>query len=486
VPAPLGDAFLRLVAPHEGELRLHCYRMLGSSHDCDDALQETLLRAWRAQQSLHDTSALRSWLYRIATNTCLDELKSRKQRPLPCDVSPAAVDVTAPPLPPNPEVPWLEPCPDAWLGGVPRDPGAAYEVKESVALAFVAALQCLSARERAVLLLRDVVGLPAEETAMVLGMSTSAANSTLHRARTALREWIGGDEETVVVDATSDVDEELLRRYIHAWETLDRDALVALLHDDITMSMPPSSTWLRGRGPASAFLAARPFLLLSKATRTLVPIRANGQPALAFYLGGELQAIHVLLIRDGRVLEMHHFCDETSFAAFALPRTLGGSMTRTESERARAVADLTEGVILATVEVAVPLERAFQALASNEIVSWWVRPGVFDTREWTGEVRVGGRWAASGEGRGHRYVIEGEFLTVDPPRKLVHTWHRFEAPGGPTTVSYLLEPVAHGTRITLRHSGFTSRETCENTAIGWETSLERLALVLAERPNGSD
>ena len=233
---------------------------------------------------------------------------------------------TAPPEPPSPEVTWLEPCPDAWLGGVSRDPGAAYELRESVALAFVAALQCLSAQQRAVLLLRDVLGLPAEETAAALGLSASAANSTLFRARSALRERIGGGAEEVTVDATSDVDEELLGKYIRAWETLDIQALVALLHDDIKASMPPSPTWLSGKAATAAFLAARPFVTLARTPRRLVPLLANGQPALAFYLGGELHALHVLRFRDGRVVELHHFSDEKAFAAFDLPRFIGGNM----------------------------------------------------------------------------------------------------------------------------------------------------------------
>src|SRR5262249_9254026 len=149
--------------------------------------------------------ALRLWLYRIATNACLDELKSRRQRSLPSDVVAAVTDPRAPPLKPSPEATWLEPCPDVWLSGVSRDPGALYEFRESVALAFVAALQLLSARERAVLLLCDVIGMPAEETAEALGMSVSAANSTLHRARTALRERVGGSDAAETVDATSEV-----------------------------------------------------------------------------------------------------------------------------------------------------------------------------------------------------------------------------------------------------------------------------------------
>lgn len=156
-----------------------------------------------------------------------------------------------------------------------------------------------------------------------------------------------------------------------------------------------------------------------------------------------------------------------------------------ERSAARAVADLEEGFVLATVEVEAPPERVFRALASNEVVDWWVRPGVFDTREWKGDLRVGGRWETSGVGKGGPYGLEGEFLEVDPPRKLVHTWHLVGAPGAPTAVSYLLDHLDGGTRITLRHSGFTSREPCTATCIGWETSFERLAEYLAARRSPS-
>jgi|SRR6267142_220295 len=154
-------------------------------------------------------------------------------------------------------------------------------------------------------------------------------------------------------------------------------------------------------------------------------------------------------------------------------------MKSTDPGRARAVADLTEGLILASVEIAVPPERVFRALASKEITDWWVRPGVFDTREWTGDVRVGGRWRASGMANGRAYTIEGEYLEVDPPRKLVHTWQLVGAPAGPSTVTYMLEPINGGTRVTLRHAGITARDVGANTSIGWETSFERLAEVLA-------
>ncbi len=146
--------------------------------------------------------------------------------------------------------------------------------------------------------------------------------------------------------------------------------------------------------------------------------------------------------------------------------------------KARAVADLAAGEILASVEVTAPPSRVFQAIASGEITKWWVRGGVFDTREWAGEPRVGGAWRASGVGGGRPYVLEGEFLEVDSPRRLVHTWRAAGSPQAPTTVSYVLEPIEGRTRLTLRHSGFTSREVCANTCIGWETSFERLAEIL--------
>jgi uncharacterized protein YndB with AHSA1/START domain len=162
---------------------------------------------------------------------------------------------------------------------------------------------------------------------------------------------------------------------------------------------------------------------------------------------------------------------------------LVSNMSSIENGRARAVADLAEGLILASVEIAAPPERVFRALVSKEVCGWWGRPDVFDTREWTGDVRVGGRWRASGMDTERPYVIEGEFLEIDPPRKLVHTWHSVGAPSAPTTVTYALEPLDGATRITLRHSGFAAPFVapgmCMNTCIGWETSFERLAELLA-------
>jgi uncharacterized protein YndB with AHSA1/START domain len=152
-----------------------------------------------------------------------------------------------------------------------------------------------------------------------------------------------------------------------------------------------------------------------------------------------------------------------------------GSIT---NGKARAVTDIAQGHLVASVELAAHPERVFRALTSKEVTGWWIRAGVFDTRDWAGDLRVGGRWRASGVARGQPYAIEGEFLQIEPPRKLVHTWHLVGTPNAPTTVTYDLEPLDRGTRVTLRHAGFTSAESCTNTAIGWETSFERLAASL--------
>jgi uncharacterized protein YndB with AHSA1/START domain len=148
---------------------------------------------------------------------------------------------------------------------------------------------------------------------------------------------------------------------------------------------------------------------------------------------------------------------------------------------ARAVADVIDGLVVASVEVARTPERVFQALASKEVVEWWVNPGVFDTREWSGDVRVGGRWSASGIARGAPYTLEGEFLEVDPPRKLVQTWHRLGTPGAPSTLTYLLEPIAGGTRLTVRHAGIVVPEQRANMSAGWRTSCDRLSEILPSR-----
>jgi uncharacterized protein YndB with AHSA1/START domain len=160
-------------------------------------------------------------------------------------------------------------------------------------------------------------------------------------------------------------------------------------------------------------------------------------------------------------------------------------MSNTSFGTARAVADLAAASILATVEIAASPDRVFQALTSREIVSWWVRPGVFDTQEWTGDIRVGGKWRCSGIGRGKPYALEGEFREIDPPRKLVHTWHPVSSPEPPSVVTYILEPTASGTRVTLRHTGMSSRDATMANALGWESSFARLAEIVARASAGA-
>ncbi|MGA7124203.1 MAG: RNA polymerase subunit sigma-70 [Polyangiaceae bacterium] len=281
MPPEVEASFVRAVEPLRGAIRLHCYRMLGSSHDGDDVLQETMLRAWRARDSLADPALLKPWLYRIATNVCLDELKRRPRRVLASDAFPAAVGASLP-LSRIEEPIWLEPIPGAWVEGEDEaDPQARYALKESVALAFVAALQWLSAVQRATLLLRDVVGLSADETAKALGIGVAAANSALFRARSAVEARIGGCDPATIA-AHAQVDRELLERFVRAFEEANLDAIVALFHDKVRTTMPPAPTWVAGRAENERFYR-RLFGKLVPGQFRHLHIDANGQPALAFY-----------------------------------------------------------------------------------------------------------------------------------------------------------------------------------------------------------
>lgn len=323
---PNGDAFLQSLEPLRGALRLHCYRMLGSAHDGDDVLQETLLRAWRARESLADQALLKPWLYRIATNVCFDELKRRPRRLLASDAYPAT-EAAQPPLPRVEEPVWLEPLPNAWLDGVDeRDAHARYALKESVALAFVAALQCLSPAQRATLLLRDVVGLSAAETADALGMSLEAANSALFRARAGIGAKCGGSEPADIA-AVSEVDEALLERYVRAFEEANLDALVALFHSDMRTTMPPVSTWVAGRDANERFYRLM-FGSLRPGQFRHLRVGANGRPALAFYRPPSanephaLAAIQLVGTRDGAIATVDHFMLPRVYPLFDVPSVL--------------------------------------------------------------------------------------------------------------------------------------------------------------------
>jgi RNA polymerase sigma-70 factor (ECF subfamily) len=326
MPPSEQEAFLRSVEPLRPAIRLHCYRMLGSSHDSDDVVQETLLRAWRAKDSLDDPERLRPWLYRIATNACLDELKRRPRRLLASDASPPSEDA-APPFPRVDEPVWLEPMPDAWLAGAePADPHARYALKESVALAFVAVLQCLSPVQRATLLLRDVVGLSAQETAEALGIGVAAANSALFRARSAVEEKLGG-ADTSAVARHAQVDEALLAQYVRAFEEANLDAIVALFHDELRTTMPPVPLWIAGRAANDRFYR-RMFGSLAPGQFRHLRVGANGAPALAFYRPASpgaphtLVAIQLVTTRDGAVVGIDHFMMAEVLPLFGAPPLL--------------------------------------------------------------------------------------------------------------------------------------------------------------------
>jgi|RhiMetdeSRZDD1v2_1073273.scaffolds.fasta_scaffold642589_2 RNA polymerase sigma-70 factor (ECF subfamily) len=291
--------FRELTERHRRELTVHCYRMLGSLADAEDMLQETLLRAWQGLGEFEGRSSLRTWLYRIATNVCLDALAKKRPRTLPSLVIEAG-DPRAPLPPPTSDYAWVEPLPDEWIED---RPDARYSTRESVALAFVAALQTLPERQRAVLLLRDVLGFSADETAEILEMSTAAANSALQRARETLEKQ---PPRHVTLDDSAA--RELCERFVRAWEAGDTGSIVALLREDAIFSMPPFPLWFHGRDAIQAFLVT---LFAAGRRFRIMPARANAQPSLALYeLEAEqhvLRALYVLSLRDGRITEIQAF-----------------------------------------------------------------------------------------------------------------------------------------------------------------------------------
>ena len=288
-------AFRALVEPHRRPIHVHCYRMLGSLHEAEDVLQETLLRAWRRLDAYAGRGSFGAWLYGIATNACLDVLEKRRARTLPQAFAPPD-DPTAAPAPPLFDVAWLEPYPD--------DPETHVAEREAVRLAFVAAIQHLPARQRAVLLLRDVLGWSAREVAALLDTSVASVNSALHRARGI----------TAGLDGPFDSDADVLaRRYLAAWEAADVAALAALLKEDVELAMPPTPSWYRGRSDVAAFLEAT--FERFPAIR-LVPTRANGEPAFEVYDGAEPLAIKVLSCEGGAIASITGFTEPSLFTAF--------------------------------------------------------------------------------------------------------------------------------------------------------------------------
>jgi RNA polymerase sigma-70 factor, ECF subfamily len=327
--ARAGDesAFAALVERYRRELQVHCYRMLGSLEDAEDMMQETFLRAWRNRSSFEGRSTFRAWLYRIATNACLDLLERRAQRVLPPQVAPAA-DPRAP-LPQAAELLWLQPYPDRLLEGIaPADaePDAALVAKETIELAFLVAIQHLPPRQRAVLILRDVLSWSAKETALLLDASLDSVNSALRRARSTVRKHLPARRLEWAADTDpTGAERLLLQRYMEAHERADAAAFAALLREDARLTMPPMPIWYDGRAAVVTFHAEQVFV--PEVQWRFMATRANRQPAAALYTRRpdeteyRASVIDVLRIEDGLIAQIDAFVLPQLFPAFGLPPT---------------------------------------------------------------------------------------------------------------------------------------------------------------------
>jgi len=307
--------------PYRRELLAHCYRMTGSLHDAEDLVQETFLRAWKAYDRFEGNSSLRTWLHRIATNTCLSALEGRQRRPLPTGLGGPSADPDAE-LVERREVPWLEPLPE--FAEDPADPSVIVGSRESVRLAFVAALQHLSPRQRAVLLLRDVLQWKAAEVATAIGTTTIAVNSLLQRARSQL-EAVGPSSDDRLAAPDSAEAQDRLARYIVAFEAYDIDRLVELFTTEAVWEMPPFVGWYQGPQAINCLIHQQ-CPAESPGDMRLLPLVANGQPAAAMYMrAGRVHVpfqLHVLDVRSDGVSHVVAFLDETLFPKFGLPSSL--------------------------------------------------------------------------------------------------------------------------------------------------------------------
>jgi RNA polymerase sigma-70 factor, ECF subfamily len=313
---PVQQDFIEQAAPFRAELIAHCYRMLGSVHDAEDLVQETYLRGWRGYEAFEQRAALRTWLYRIATTACLRALQNRTRRVLPAGLGAGSADPDADPYGDRGDHHWLEPLPDALT------PETAFTVKQSVRLAVVTALQELPARQRAVLILRDVVQFSAAEVAELLDSTPAAVNSALQRARAHLA-GVAPTEDDVAEPADDDR-RELLDRYCAAFENADIAALTELLQADVRLEMPPVPVWYTGRDAVTRFLAKRAFAKAGDAV--MVPTAANGQPAVAHYrrdADGTMRAhaIHVLTTGVTGIAAITVFLEPSLFSVFGMPST---------------------------------------------------------------------------------------------------------------------------------------------------------------------
>jgi RNA polymerase sigma-70 factor (ECF subfamily) len=327
-----GTVFSTLVEQHRAELRVHCYRMLGSLDEAEDLVQETFLRAWRHREAFQGRSTFRAWLYRIATNACLDALEHRDRRVLPHHLA----DPSDPGVAPRPrtDVAWLQPFPDRlWEPAAPADtqPEAMAVSRETIELAFLAAIQHLPPRQRAVLILRDVLGWPALQTAALLETSAASVNSALQRARTTLREHLPERRLDWAPSAVpSEEERAVLGRYMDAVERADLAAVAALLAEDVRATMPPYPMWFQGRDALVGALAASwdPTRAGYVGRFRLLPTRANGHPAAAEYVRGpddtayHAFAVGVLVVEHGVIAELTAFHEPSLFAAFGCPPAL--------------------------------------------------------------------------------------------------------------------------------------------------------------------
>jgi len=314
------EEFTSRTNPFRGELLAHCYRMLGSADEAEDLVQETYLRAWRSYEAFEGRASVRTWLYRIATNVCLTARERRSRRPLPSGLGGPADDPDAS-LVAGPEVPWLQPWPSALPAGQHEDPAAVVASRAGIRLAFVAALQYLSARQRAVLILRDVLELPAAEVADLLGTTTTAVHSGLRRARAQLAQALPA--EAALAEPAEPDRQALLGRFAAAIEGADANLLAALLREDVALEMPPLLTWFAGRQGVVRFVAAH--LLTEPGLLQTVPVTANGQEALAVYqrdVGGayHAHAVLVLTLTTTGIARIVSFQNPGLFGSFGLPQ----------------------------------------------------------------------------------------------------------------------------------------------------------------------
>ena len=329
------QGFGELTEPYRRELQIHCYRILGSLHEAEDMVQETYIKAWKHIGTYEGRASFRSWLYKIATNTCLDFLDTkRSRRLLPFQISPAS-DPRSPIVPPTPELTWLEPFPDEWLADATAvNPEARYSQSESISLSFLTALQVLPARQRAVLILRDVLDFSAIETSEVLELTVSSVNSALNRARKTLSgRYQGRISETSRISLADEKSKQLLDHYIQAWQAADVNGLVALLKQDAILAMPPSPSWYQGNDAIGEFLAATVlgqgdmFPGRAKNRWRLIPTRANAAIALAMYQRDQEDryrafGLQVLAWEGSKLAQIMNFIDPLLPTRFGLPTVL--------------------------------------------------------------------------------------------------------------------------------------------------------------------